>query len=121
MQVSRDGEGSQCIECSHETDGDLAGPAHTYISGIELFFADRPSVILGHGSEEGHIFDTNTLRGFNVAFSNVGIHAMQVFAGSSPSAWAGESDDADNVKRLILDQVDILGSSFDVSFELHLM
>lgn len=93
----------------------------TYISGIELFFADRPSVIPGHGSEEGHIFDTNTLRGFNVAFSNVGIHAMQVFAGSSPSAWAGESDDADNVKRLILDQVDILGSSSDVSLELDLM
>lgn len=85
-----------------------------YMSGIELFFDDRLSVILGYESVEVHIFDTNPFGGLNIAYSDTGIHALQVSTGSSPSIWVGEPDEAtDSPKRLILDKIDIWCSRFD--------
>lgn len=47
---------------------------------------------------------------------------LQVFIGSSPSIWVGEPDEAtDSTKRLILDEIDILCSRFDVCLTLHLI
>lgn len=88
----------------------------TYISGIGLFFADRPSVTFGYKSLESYLFDAKPFGGINLAFSDVGIHALQILADSSASTWTGTPNDAtDRIKKLVLDEMDILGSCFDVS------
>lgn len=88
----------------------------TYISGIGLFFADRPSVTFGYKSLESYLFDAKPFGGINLAFSDVGIHALQILADSSASTWTGTPNDAtDRIKKLVLDEMDILGLCFDVS------
>lgn len=104
--VSGDGDEEQCIECSgysceigaltdRHTYSKLTNigrfivrigifviqqSRHTFISGFEVFFDNRPNVILGYKSEESHVFQTQSLIEFNVAFTehcfSEGIHAL---------------------------------------------
>lgn len=92
----------------------------TFISSFEVFFDNRPNVILGYKSEESHVFEPQSLIEFNVAFTencfSEGIHALQAIANSSTSAWVGRPDFAiDKIREVVSKRLDILRADYDVS------
>lgn len=88
----------------------------TYITGIKLISDDE---VLGIGYEvPGNLAtkDVESLRGFEVAVGEDGIHALRPIIPSEPSSsWIGETREACITRRLVLEhKADAMNARFDV-------
>lgn len=91
----------------------------TYVTGLK-FISDDKSTSLGYSfSGSWVVYEVKQFKGFEVAISMKGIHALRIIANddySSPLPWVGNPHEVVVTNRLVLQhKVDALEAGFDVS------